>query len=377
MEKLLHSKVLLLFLTWRIYILLLAFFAIVSMPLAGRNFLGGGLENYLSNPLLFSWANFDGEHYLSISQIGYRGLEQAFFPVYPHLMRFLAAPFGNTFTASVVTGLFISNVSFVFALYFLYKLLRLDFSHYLSLLTILVLITFPTSFYFGAVYSESLFLLLTILSFYLARKDHWLLASIVGAVASATRIFGLLLLGALLLEALQKRTRLRKYFWIIFIPVGLALYILYQWMSTGDPLAFYNLQKLVGPQHESGITLIPQVYVRYIKMLFSVEFTNPIYQTIFLEFFVGLLFFFLPIYGYFKKVRLSYILFALVGFLLPTIQGSLSSVPRYVLVLFPSFLILAMIINKFPKFLQGLLLVLSSIWMSVEVVLFLRGYWVA
>ena len=367
----------LLFLSWKTAILITAFVAISTIPLAGRNFLGGGMEKYLSNPFLFAWANFDGEHYLSISQIGYRGLEQAFFPIYPLLMNVLSKPFGGSIETSVLMGFLISNIAFVLAIYFLYKLIKLDFPKEIAILTILLMLVFPTSFYFGAVYSESLFLLLSVLSFYSARKDRWLLASLFGIAASATRIFGILLLGALLLEAWQRKISWRKYFWIIFIPLGLFSYMFYQWVTVSDPLAFYHLQKIVGPQHESGITLIPQVYLRYIKMLFSVDMTNPIFQTIVLEFFMGVVFFLLPIYGYFKKIRLSYLFFALTGFLLPTIQGSFSSVPRYVIVFFPSFLCLAILVKRLPLPLKVIIMLLSSVWLIAETVLFLRGYWVA
>ena len=367
----------LLFLSWKTAILITAFVAISTIPLAGRNFLGGGMEKYLSNPFLFAWANFDGEHYLSISQIGYRGLEQAFFPIYPLLMNVLSKPFGGSIETSVLMGFLVSNIAFVLAIHFLYKLIKLDFPKEIAILTILLMLVFPTSFYFGAVYSESLFLLLSILSFYFARKDRWLIASLFGMFASATRIFGMLLLGALFFEAWQRKISLRKYFWIIFIPVGLVSYMFYQWITVSDPLAFYHLQKIVGPQHESGITLLPQVYLRYIKMIFSVDITNPIFQTVVLEFFIGVLFFLLPIYGYFRKVRLSYLFFALTGFLLPTIQGSLSSVPRYVIVFFPSFLCLALLIKRLPLPLKVIIMLLSSVWLIVETSLFLRGYWVA
>ena len=243
MRKLLNSDVkiiTLLFFLWKAILLASFFMAFHFVPLAGGNFLGGGLQNYLSNPLLFAWANFDGEHYLSIAQIGYRGLEQAFFPVYPALMHFFAQPFGISITFLTISGLLISNVSFIAALFFFYKLLRLDYSKYLSFLTISVLLMFPTSFYFSAVYSESLFLLLSVLSFYFARKDKWFWASIFGAISSATRIFGIILLPALILEAWQQKKSRKEIFWIILIPIGLAAYIFYQWITVGDPLAFYH-----------------------------------------------------------------------------------------------------------------------------------------
>lgn len=365
-----------LFLIWKAVILLAFFLSINFIPLAGRNFLGAGFENYLKNPLVFAWANFDGEHYLSIAQIGYLGLEQAFFPVFPALMNFLARPFGVSIFSLTLAGLFISNVSFLLSLIMLWKSVYLDYSKKIAYLTIICLLCFPTSFYFGALYSESLFLLMAVTSFYLIRKNRWFLGSLIGGFSSVTRIFGILLAPSFLFEE-PSRDKWMKILWISLIPMGLVFYMIYQWASAGDPLAFYHLQKIVGPQHESGITFLPQIYFRYIKILLTTPFSNPIYQTIILEIFVGILFFILPIYGYFRKVRLSYLFYSMIGFLLPTIQGSFSSVPRYVLVFFPSFLILAFFLNDLKKSLRVLVLLILCIWLVIETALFLRGYWIA
>ena len=375
-------KILLVFLTWRFILIISLVFAISFIPLGFKDrFLGGGLMNYNLAPEIFSWANFDGEHYLSIAIFGYKGLEQAFFPIFPILIALLSGltetDLFSQLLSKTLAALFISNLSFFLSLIVLWKLIKIDYSQKISFLTIILIAVFPASFYFGAVYNESLFLLLSTLAFYNARKGNWFLASIFGAISSATRIFGILLLPVFLIEAYQQKTSFRKSFWIFLIPLGLGAYMLYQYFSVGDAFAFYNLQKIVGEQHMSGLTLLPQVYFRYFKMLLTVDINNPIYQTILLEFLVGVIFFILPIFGYFKKIRLSYVLYALVGFLLPTIQGSFSSVPRYVIVFFPSFIALALLLNSRPKILRILFVLISTCFLFIETVLFLRGYWVA
>lgn len=373
--------ILILFIIWRLALIFVGVFAASLVPLGNIDrFLGGGPQNYNLAPQVYSWANFDGEHYLSISIYGYKFLEQAFFPVYPMLIAFFAKPFSydpySQLVFSTLAGLLISNIAFYFALYFLWCLLREDYSARIAYLTVTILLVFPTSFYLGAVYNESLFLLLSVVSFYFARKNHWFVAAVSGAVSSATRIFGLIIFPALFLE-IWKKKKINMLFWILLIPSGLLLYMIYQWINFGDPLLYYKLQKIVGEQHQSGLTLLPQVYFRYIKMILTVDPQNPIYQTVLLEFAVGILFFLLPIYGYFKKIRMSYLLYALIGFLLPTIQGSFSSVPRYVIVFFPSFLAAALWINDKPNVLKLIILISSAILLFLETALFLRGYWVA
>lgn len=375
-------KILFIFLTWRFVLVMISIFAINFIPLGYKDrFLGGGPINYNLAPYLFSWANFDGEHYLSIAIFGYKHLEQAFFPAYPILISFFAKPFSSDLMSSLVNfttaGLIISNASFLLALIYLWELLRVDFSKKIAYLTIILVLIFPTSFYFGSLYNESLFLLLSVLSFYFARKGNFLLAGIFGAISSATRVFGILLLPALLIEAYIQKIELKKVVWLLLIPLGLGIYTWYLFTTVGDPIAFYSYQKFIGEQHQEGIILLPQVYYRYIKMIITTNTQNPIYQTVVLEFIIGLMFFLLPIYGYLRKIRLSYLIFAFLAFIAPTIQGSFSSTPRYVIVLFPSFLAAALLIDVLPKFLRVILLILLFLSFIIEATLFLRGYWIA
>ena len=376
MNKKTLKTILLIFIGWRILLFLFSIYSVYFVSVQ-QQFLGGGIIRNLNNPLIWSWANFDGEHYLSIALHGYKHWEQAFFPVYPLLMRLLAIPFSLNDYTLVWSGLTISNLSTFLALVLLWKLVRLDYSKEIAILTLVVLLTFPTSFYLGAVYNESLFLLLSVASFYFARKGKWFLAGILGAVSSATRIFGVLLLPALLIEAFTKKIPLKKYFWIGLIPLGLILYMLYQKLTVGDAFAFYKLQLLVGEQHQRGIVLLPQVFYRYAKILLSVSPASSIYQTVVLELVIGILFTILPIYAYLKKMKISYIFYLAAGFLSPTIQGSFSSVPRYVLVFFPAFIAIAIFLNSQTRWLRIMLLTISLLWLGIETILFFRGYWVS
>ncbi len=370
-----------LFLSWKLITLLASIMAIKFIPLGYTDrFLGGGFLNYSIAPNFFGLANFDGEHYLSIAIFGYKGLEQAFFPLYPLLISFLSKPFSYDLLSSIINsimvGVIISNIAFFFSLIVLYKLLIIDFSKRTVLLTITLITFFPTSFYFGAVYNESLFLLLTVLAFFNARKGNWFLASFFGMLASTTRIFGIFLLPAFLLEAyLQKKYQ--QLFWVMLIPLGLGFYMYYQYLTVSDPLAFYHLQDLVGEQRQSSLVLLPQVYFRYLKMLGTFNDYNPINQTILFELTVGIFFFILPIYGYFRKIRISYLLYAFMVFIITTVQGSFSSLPRYCLVFFPSFIAFALWLDQFPKLVKIVFIMSMIVLMMFETALFLRGYWIA
>lgn len=376
------KKIILLFLGWRIYLVLVSLLASSLLPLASKDrYLGGGWDLYSLSPHLFGWANFDGEHYLSIAIFGYKSLEQAFFPVYPKLIALFIKPdltdLSSVYISATIVGLIISNLSFLLSLVLLWDLIRLDYKQEIAQWVLIMMVVFPTSFYYGALYNASLYLFLAISTIYAARKHQWWLAAIFGLVASATRIFGFLLLPTLLVEARIQQEKLKNILPIFLIPGGLLLYMLYQGIVFNDPLAFYHLQLIMGEQHQSGIVLLPQVLYRYIKMTFNVDYSNPIYQTILLELLTAVLMIFLWIYGLFKKIRLSYLVYFLLAFILPTIQGSFSSTPRYVLTLFPGFLALAILITRFPKAVKILLIIVFLILNIIETSLFLRGYWVA
>lgn len=362
---------------WKVLLFMVLVGSFEFLPLYAQQLLGGGYQNYSTNYYVLPWANFDGEHYLSIALSGYKQYQQAFFPLFPWLISILMNIFGDNVLGGAISGLLITSICFPLALIFLYKLVRLDYSSKFALGVILVLLLYPASFYFNAVYNESLFLMLIVLSFYFFRTKHFFWASIFGFFASTTRVFGVLIFISFLIEVLVYRIPIKKAYWLFLIPFGLLSYMTYLYYSVGDPLAFYNLQLIVGEQHQRGIVLLPQVIFRYLKMIFGTEALNPLFTTILFELAVGIVFSLLPLVGLFYRVRLSYLFFSIMGFILPTIQGSFSSLPRYVLILFPSFIVLTLMIKKLPIPIKILLAILSATLLIVEAAFFLRGYWVS
>lgn len=361
---------------WKVLLFLVAVASFELIPLYSTHLLGGGIDFYLTKHYIFPWANFDGEHFMALAQFGYQEYTQAFFPLYPWIISLSNNIPGDRLVILAKTGLLLSSVSFLAALAFFYKLLRIDYTSRFSLGVIFLLLAFPTSFYFDALYSESLFLMLICAAFYFFRTKHYFWASMLGFLACTTRVFGVLIFISFLIDLFVYKIPFKKSFWIILIPLGLVSYMAYLYYSVGDPLAFYNLQLIVGEQHERGVVLFPQIIYRYVKILFNSDLT-PLLTTVILELIAGILFFALPIVGYFKKIRLSYLFFAFFGYLLPTIQGSFSSLPRYVLVLFPSFIVLALMLKPLPKSIKILLGILSVFLLLIETAFFIRGYWVA
>lgn len=382
MEENIIKKIFYLWLGWRISLFIFALIGLVLLPLQSIHYLGGSIDNYSTNPLFWGWANFDGDYYLKIAVHGYQSLTHSFFPLYPLFAKYLATPFGSEVSTIVIAGLIISNLSFLISLFIFWKLVRIDYSEKIAFWSLISLLVFPISFYFGAMYTESLFLLLALSAFYAARKKIWFLAGFLGMLASATRVIGILLLPALIVEWFQgvknrkKQSSIFGLLSLLLIPVGLVLYILFLQKTTGNPLAFYNELGAFGEQRSGQLVPLYQVFWRYIKMLATTTMSDPIYLTVSMEAVAG---FFVPVlllWGYIKKMRISYLLFGALAYMLPTLTGSFSSMPRYVLVIFPLFILLGIFLSEKPK-LRLSLFIASIILLTIETMLFIRGYWVA
>ncbi len=381
MKKFEHLFILKVFAVWLGVLFLILFSAVKLIP-PQTAFLGGGLFNYLSNPFLWAWSNFDGVHYTALVQEGYRSLTYFYFPLYPLLIKSLTPILGESLTMVTFTGVAVSYLMFLLALVGFYKLLKLDFDNNMVRLAIILLLVFPTSFYFGSVYTESLFLALTVWSFYYARQKKWLMAGTLAALATATRLVGLALVAGLAVEAfLYWRSDRRKWLLpllLVFISMtGIGAYMYFVWQKTGDPLNFLHTVGVFGAQRSENLILLPQVFYRYIfKILPNLNYSN--FASFFpgiLEFAVASLFLVISVVS-FWKTRISYAVFLFLGYVIPTLSGSFSSLPRYVLVLFPAYVILAQHLKK-SKTVFLVFCLLSFILLAISLSLFARGYWIS
>jgi hypothetical protein len=108
---------------------------------------------------------------------------------------------------------------------------------------VLYLAIFPFALFLGAVYSESLFLLMALASFWLAERGSFLGAGVAAGLAWLTRPLGVALLPALVLFAWRAPDRQAALVRLAAAPALFALYPLYLWWKLGDPLAFLDAEK--------------------------------------------------------------------------------------------------------------------------------------
>lgn len=357
---------------WQIIIILLTSLFLNKIPLQ-ITYLGGALQAYIENPILNSRANFDGNHYISIAQNGYGYAQQAFFPLYPRLINLVSNILGD----KILAGSLISVLCFQIALIVIYKLVKIDYSDNVAKWTILSLIFFPTSFYFSFVYTEGLFLLLVTLSVYFCRKRHWLMSVVCAALASYCRVNGIFLVPLLIVELFQqKQFKPLNILLLLIAPIGLLIYMLELYINNSDPLAFLHVQKLFNQGRSDSFILLPQVVWRYVKMIGTVDRTMSLYITVIFEFITSTVIMILTYFTW-KKIRKSYSIFAICCFILPTLTGSFTSMPRYVLVSFPLFILIGILLSNTDNRAKYTYIIGCGVLFVTFITLFINGYWVA
>lgn len=373
------------FVVWRVVLFLAAAIAVYLIPVFGARF--PYYDRILEITKLPSWiwgfGNFDGVHYLRIAQDGYSAqYSQAFFPLYPILIRIFSflIPKSPTLDTSLFvdpsffySGLILSNVFLLAALYVYYKLVSLDFKKEIAVWSVIFLLVFPTSYYFGSIYTESLFLFLTVISIYFMRKGKFLWASLLILLSTATRIIGVFLIPIFIIEVVKSK-RIKNLWWILLSPLGILVYMLYLKEAFNNPLYFLTAQPIFGAGRLSdGIILLPQVIYRYLKIFVSTGILSLIFFTAATEFVFTLVPLTLLLF-YIKKVRLSYWIFSVCALLVPTLTGTFSSMPRYALI---SMVLFIPYLAESLKRKNRIVAVISAIIGLVLVGLFTRGYWVA
>ena len=202
-----------------------------------------GLTHPFGRPLdsLFApLARWDAIWYLGIAHGGYDGASTTFFPLYPLAVRALA-PTGDP-GALLPAAYFVALVALAAGLLLLRRLVELELGPAVARRTVLLLAFFPGALWLGVPYSESLFLALSVGAVYAARTGHWAWAGLCAALASGTRSAGIVLLVPLVM--IWWRGRARDLAWLGLAPAGVAAYSGYLAAAKGDAFAYMHLQSV-------------------------------------------------------------------------------------------------------------------------------------
>jgi len=373
--------ILLFVLIWGVINFFTSLFAPDFIPFLGFFSYVNDMFQYGLPPFLRSLSNFDGIFYIRIALKGYSQYEQAFFPLYPILIRYTDMVIKN----AILSGVFISYVAFFGAVYMLNKFLSGIMRYKARLWFFLLLLAFPASYYFGVMYTESLFLCMFISSLYFFKKERYIFAGIFGFLSALTRVVGIFILVPYLIffieEFIKKRPRYIPFLFACMGPIlGLASYSYYLWKTTGDFIYFFHAQEFFGAQRSASIVLLPQVVYRYIRIFLTAnhnfQYFVAILEFAFLLFVGGVLI--LEFVKLTKRKKINFVRmglwsFSSINLILPTLTGTLTALPRYSLLSLSIFLYLGEIKNRGVKLaIMGGFIILHIIIFAF----FVQGYYV-
>ncbi len=338
------------------------------------------------NPLTWPglWARWNSEHYLKIATQGYSfyGPDLNFFPFYPLTIWLFS--FGLP-AFMPWAGFLISNLAFILAGLLLWDQVSSDFDETVAWATLITLSLFPTAFFFSAIYTESLFLLLAVLVYFFSARKQYLYAGLCVSLASITRIPGILLIVIPLIEiGVNKPPRWRWWGLMtgLLSSVGLIFYGGYMWLTQGNPFTFliteqiYMKRSLTWP----GKSLLDALGV--ILWGYGGFEHNRLMRMIMLQDFLALsLFFACAVLSIFLLKRKSLIIyFWLVILMLLVSHGPFTlgvyAMARYVLLLFPGFMVMGLLLARLPR-LKWLVWAVSGTGLMFLTLWFGTGHWVA
>lgn len=239
----------------RLALFVVAYLALVVVPYVPLN---GQWRAFPSHPSLDGWARWDSGWYASIALEGYsyrhgQPSNVNFFPLYPLLSLVAGYPFRAFLTpneAFYVGGMLVSFVAFAFGVAGAHRLAREWTSPEVAARVVWLLCLFPFSYFHSAVYTESLFLALTTWAMVYARKGRWWHAGVLAALASTTRIPGVLIGMALAIEYMdQRKFSVRAIradaLGVVMGMLGFAGMLTYFGVRFGKPFVFRETQQEV------------------------------------------------------------------------------------------------------------------------------------
>lgn len=214
-------------------------------------------EEMGSPKVLTMWGNWDTWHYVTIGVAGYdrteEGVNSAFFPVFPMILATVKKLFGDHLEMNDYrwVAVLISTAFLLIGTYALTVLFEQMASPRVAVLGVTLFLISPFSFFLNAGYTDSILVLLIAVTFIAAKKEKWLLAAILVAIATATRVTGIFLIPTILLMAWRTGAGVRILAMITAIsPAGLLAYMAWQWINLGSPIRFYTVQSHWGDFHD-------------------------------------------------------------------------------------------------------------------------------
>lgn len=366
---------------------LLATYYILPLLVSNARLPTFAVQGAFPQSLWLMWNRFDSGFYVDIAQHGYwpastlhTRSDWVFYPLYPLLISLLGRLMGASPAAFNIAGVVIANGAGVVMVGYLYALVSREYNTKIASRTVLYLAIFPLAFFFSAIYTESLLLCLSIASIYYARQQSWWLAGLCGGLAALTRLQGVTLIVPLTWEYLRvvsaryapppddlpsnltERVTLWCCFWgyglylaarrvknwlaalpLVLVPCGLLAFMLYAYFAIGDFFATFHTSRWGwGRQMSSPWHLLAYSFLHPVL-------GQPLNWNFWLLNIVSACAFLAGVLWSLRRLPMIYTLYAAVTILLPLSSSSINSLARYCLLVFPAFLLLALLTCKGEK----------------------------
>lgn len=281
----------------------------------------------------YRWIAVDGYQHRAFDR--QQPANWAFFPLYPLAIRYLGVT-----RQFPLDAILLSNVAFLLALIVLRDVaIRFGLDHAAANRAIFFLAFFPASYFFSLPLSESLFLLLSVGAFNAAQREQWWAAGALGALATLTRVTGILLLPMLLAYIFERGLKRRlSMLWLAAMPAALGGFMLYLRALTGNAFAFSDVQASWG-RHPTWFFRPLWSYLAHPSAV------GERWNLVAFNFAIAAL---VLIAGVIFLIRRewSFAVYVLSAAFLALSSGSLQSFARYAAVLFPLFLLLGRATQK-------------------------------
>jgi hypothetical protein len=285
---------------------------------------------------LAMWQRFDANWYSSIALYGYRHSsgDIHFPPLFPALIHVLLPLVRHPFLG----GLVLSHIFTLIMLVVLYDFIQKQFDKSIAARTLVYLMVFPSAFFFYSAYTESLFVLLVLLFFNALNAKSWHSAGLLAFMAVLTRLQGVILFLPLLYTIYRSRASLSLKdvsFGFGLPTISVLIYLLIRWSADNSAILPISEENLHARQ------VFPwENYWYGLQVAFSgrptlVDLLNLIFTSLFA----------VLVFMAWKKMPFSLNLYSVASLLVFTSRlvetQPLNSMIRYVITLFPCFVLLA------------------------------------
>jgi len=290
----------------------------------------------LGAALILPFGDWDGIWYQRIADYGYdptvaHGNGVAFSPLYPMLMRYVHVALDVSYLAA---GVMLSTAAFLVALVLLHRLVARRSGERVARTAVWLTAFFPVSFVFSSAYTESLYLLLTLLTFALLEGRRFVAACGAGALVVLTRPTGIMLVPALMIRLWREQGRRLSRGFVLrllplaALPVVYILFGLYLYYRTGDPFATQSAQS-AGWGRGANLLLVLAMPIAVLNGLYVAAYdlgrAGYLFDTV-----CAMVWALLLIEGWVRR-RLppEYLLYGSLAVALPVFAGTYVALPRY------------------------------------------------